>query len=1035
MTSTWKRLTACATTALALVVGTGNAQTDAILPVDVYRTRWWNIANGLPQSTINDLVQTEDGGLWIATFGGLLRFDGINFRSFDLNTLPGLDSIRVTSLAADPRGGIWFGTQAGSVSWLEGGRIRETIVVPNRIQVIALLLAGDGALWVLANSGAVSRYHAGTWKELLPAARIGAYEGLCLGNDDSIYAAQGTELVRFDVDGLEVARMTAPSRIESLCTSSAGSVWIGLVDGIAEVVEGRIERYSLRPAIDTRIASLRDDGRGTLWVGTPIRVGRVSTSGPVVAQLLDTSHEMQVPRCEIRAMLFDREGNLWAGSTDSGLFRMRPQRVDTPGLELGFVPVTALCDDGDGGAWVGLGKTELGHVANGARVMGYQPLGEWAPEKPVVQSLLLDTRNRLWVGVNQTWLRRDFGTGAEFEPVLEGRHFEPKSGPALALENGEVWLSSASGRLVLLGTNDEVRDEFETGASPNVLALGPEGELWIGAEGCVLRRRGNEVERFAAEAGIPPASVRDLIVEEDGSAWIATYGGGLARFENGRVRCLSRNEGLPDSALTRILDDGYGRFWILTNLGLLVVEKSDLHEVLAGRRPRVSPVVIGPEAGMNEANYGVPAGFRSPTGHLWFGTIQSSVRIDPSRFPCNRVAPATSIEHVHADESELSLRDGVEVPAATRRIVFEFTAFALTASERVRFRYQLEGYDEQWIDGGDQRRAAYTGLWPRRYVFRVLACNEEGVWGTHPSELAIVLLPSWWQTSWFAAAVALFLTAILFGIHRLRVRVLDRRAAAELALTRARAEADERESRLREELAHVARVATAGELATSLAHEVNQPLAAIATNAQAARRFLARDGLAREDMDEILREIGSEAQRASEVIRRLREFLRKHASERRDLDLSAVVRDTLPLVRRELADNAVEVSLDLAQGLPAVDADPVQLQQVLVNLVKNACEAMAECHGERRVEVVTRRIEGRVALEVRDSGPGLASDVAGRVFEPFVTTKPTGMGLGLAICRSIVEAHGGSLGVEPGSRGGATFRIELPVRASWVPAP
>jgi C4-dicarboxylate-specific signal transduction histidine kinase len=239
-----------------------------------------------------------------------------------------------------------------------------------------------------------------------------------------------------------------------------------------------------------------------------------------------------------------------------------------------------------------------------------------------------------------------------------------------------------------------------------------------------------------------------------------------------------------------------------------------------------------------------------------------------------------------------------------------------------------------------------------------------------------------------------------------------------------------RESRLREELAHAGRVAIAGELATSLAHEVNQPLAAIVTNAQAGQRYLARDGFARADLDEILGEIAQQGRRASEVIRRLREFLRKNQSQRVALDLNQVVRDTLPLLRREIEEQEVRTSLMLQPGLPAVTADPVQLQQVVVNLVKNSCEALSGHPQPRHIEIRTSSYDGRVRMDVSDSGPGLAPEIAARLFQPYVTTKAGGMGLGLAICRSIVEAHGGRLAAEPAPRGGVCFHLDLPADAA-----
>ena len=221
-------------------------------------------------------------------------------------------------------------------------------------------------------------------------------------------------------------------------------------------------------------------------------------------------------------------------------------------------------------------------------------------------------------------------------------------------------------------------------------------------------------------------------------------------------------------------------------------------------------------------------------------------------------------------------------------------------------------------------------------------------------------------------------------------------------------------------------MATAGELATSLAHEVNQPLAAIVTNAEAARRYLARDGANGADLDVILRDIAQQGERASEVIRRLRQFLRKNEPEHVPIDVNALVHETMPLVRREIEDQNAAVDLDLGPDMPAIVADPVQVQQVLVNLVTNACDAMSEQDGERRIRVLTRATGNGISIEVHDTGPGVAPEIRDRLFQPYATTKASGMGLGLPICRTIVEAHGGRLALVHTSAAGAAFRVELP---------
>jgi two-component system, LuxR family, sensor kinase FixL len=217
-----------------------------------------------------------------------------------------------------------------------------------------------------------------------------------------------------------------------------------------------------------------------------------------------------------------------------------------------------------------------------------------------------------------------------------------------------------------------------------------------------------------------------------------------------------------------------------------------------------------------------------------------------------------------------------------------------------------------------------------------------------------------------------------------------------------------------------------GELSGSLAHELNQPLAAILSNAQAAQRFLAQTPPRTEQLAEILVDIVKSDHRARAVIQRLRSMLRKEPAQHQRLDLNDVVEESLRLMRSDLLNRGVLVATDLARALPAVSGDRNQLQQVLLNLVMNACDAMAG-QPTRRLRIGTRRVApGRVEFSVADCGAGIPPDELERIFEPFVSTKAQGLGLGLAICRSIVEAHGGRLWAGNNAGGGATLHGELP---------
>ena len=239
----------------------------------------------------------------------------------------------------------------------------------------------------------------------------------------------------------------------------------------------------------------------------------------------------------------------------------------------------------------------------------------------------------------------------------------------------------------------------------------------------------------------------------------------------------------------------------------------------------------------------------------------------------------------------------------------------------------------------------------------------------------------------------------------------------------------------RDELVHLSRVTTLGELSGSIAHELTQPLSAILSNAQAAQRVLASGDTNLAEQRHILDDIVSEDKRAIEVIRRLRLWLKKGEVQQHSLRINKVVRDVLNLIRSDLINQKVILECKLARDLPTVTGDPVQLQQVLLNLMVNACDAMTECNTrERRLLIRTRIENGRstVIVSVTDRGGSIPEDKMEQVFEPFFTTKAKGMGLGLSVCRTIIAAHRGKLWATNNVDRGATFHFSLPIDGSEI---
>jgi signal transduction histidine kinase len=260
---------------------------------------------------------------------------------------------------------------------------------------------------------------------------------------------------------------------------------------------------------------------------------------------------------------------------------------------------------------------------------------------------------------------------------------------------------------------------------------------------------------------------------------------------------------------------------------------------------------------------------------------------------------------------------------------------------------------------------------------------------------------------------------ILAGLVEERQRAEDQRQRAE-----------QQAQRQREELAHVLRVATLGEPTAALAHEISQPLTAIMTNAQAARALLSAAPAQSAPVTKALADIARDATRASQVIRRMRALFRKEHDERVPVDIHAAIEDVIGLLRADIERKRIVVRFERGTALPSVLGDPVQLQQVMLNVIVNACEAVDATDGGSRAILIeaTQPDRGHVAIEIRDDGIGVKDSELERIFEHFVSSKPQGLGMGLAISRSIVQAHGGRIWATANAGQGVTLHIELPVR-------
>ncbi|WP_396626628.1 ATP-binding protein [Luteitalea sp.] len=1019
----WPRHLAWAVVATWLLVLGPRASADSHTRGDV-RVAHWTTAEGLPQNTINDIVALPNGELWLATFGGLVRFDGVGFTVVDIANSPGLASNRVTALVPAGADALWFVTQDGHLGRLERGRVTPLLSPAPAMQTVISLVRGRSGFYAQAANGTVWASD-GTrpWRLEMqaPPGGSGGLNFLTSTRSGRVWASFETVLT--EVSASAGTPVPLPAKGRGVSAGPGDDIWVGFDDRLARLSGGRLDTLDVRPALTAGVSVVLPVSEAQAWV----------SGDGVVSQLTahpdGTWHREDLPLglapgLVIRALAVDSEGSLWIGTNGRGLYRADRHATQRFGEQSGIGAVAAVVPDDTGGAWVSSICNGIFHIDDAGGVEHVYHSGFTTQSNPggCEHAFAPAPGGRLWLRW-EAHLFRVERAPTRITPMPVS--LPADTGPVLARPDGTLWVISRGGDVRRV-SGDRVLERHTLPAPLISAALAPDGALWVGGSATIHEVRGTTVRTFDQTHGVPRGAVRDLLITAAGDVWIATYGGGLGVLHGGIVTRITTAAGLPDNGISRLLDDGRGRVWMATNRGMAVVERRAVEAFIASPQRALAPVVFGAERGVPEANFGLPAGAVDTRGRVWVGTIDGVVRIDAAGFPFNPVAPLIRIDSVLADERELPIGPVVEIPPGTARVRLNFSAAALLYPERMRYRFRIEGIDRDWVDVGPQRFATFTPSGPGRHRFLLQARNEDGVWNVAPAALELAILPAWWQTRTARLAGLALVALLAFGLYRQRVGALERRHAERVKIFEDRRRADEQAADLRRQLEHVSRVALAGELAASLAHEVKQPLTAIVANAEAAQHVVAAGPAPDPDVREMLQDIVAQGLRASEVITGLREFLRSGTPDDRPIDMSALVREMLPLVRRELEDHRIRVELVLSNDLGMVRGRRVQLGQVVVNLLMNACEAMASQDAPRQVNVTTRQQGDRVDLAVTDSGPGLSPEIADKLFEPFVTTKPEGMGMGLAICRSIADAHRGRLTADAAPGGGLRVTLSLP---------
>jgi signal transduction histidine kinase/ligand-binding sensor domain-containing protein len=971
------------------------AALDPARPIAQYGHTAWRIQDGSVDAA-GEITQTADGYLWLATSNGLLRFDGVKFVRYNP---PGLNlpTRGFTFLLGSRDGSLWIGTTSG-LRRLKDGRL-QNYAGPNETSGISTIIEDDeGAVWVTRyrvppGQGPLCRVEGNGLHCFGKADGIPVTYGLGLTKDKSGNLWFGSEvLCRWRPDSGSTYlnylqnRQDAGHGVIDVAAGTSGEIWAAIDGagpdlGIRHFSGGKWTPYIIS-GLDgpTVLASgLFVDRNQSLWITTDKGLYRVhdgiadhygsadGLSGDVVAGVYE-----------------DHEGNIWA-LTDGGLDMFRDTAVlsysSRQGLSGSPYSILALRD---GSVWTGEGGILDVLEGNHHSVL----TGKEMSGRPV-RALFQDHGGVVWIGAGSNLLTYEHG---RFEKALTVEGALSAIGEDA---NQNIWALTDHNDIFRIRNRIVQKIILEMGKSQlRGLLPDPAGGVWIASgNGDLTHYLDGSVRTIALNRGDSSPLVEGIIADSDNSVLEFTSHG-LFRWDNHSWQVLDGHNGLPCDVIYSVLKDIDGALWLYSQCGLLKIERAEVERWYQGSKSKLAIEVFDKFDGVRTrgiAYWAQPLAGKTPDGKLWFINIVSVETVDPTRVFKNSTSPPVYVEKIIADRKDYAFQDGLRLPALSRDVEIDYTALSLTVPQKVRFRYQLEGRDTSWQEPGTRRQAYYTDLRPGKYRFRVIACNNSGVWNEEGASLDFSIAPAWYQTNWFRMACGATLLLLLWFIYQLRLQQL--RHQFSIALD--------------------ARVNERTRIARDLHDTLLQSFHGLLLRLQTAAHLLPTRP------DEAKVTLDSTIEQASQAIAEGRDAVQSLRS-------STVITNDLAVAIRTVAEDlaAAETSRPAPVVQVAVEGTPRELHpivhdeayRIVTEVLRNAFH-----HAQaNRIEVEIRYDAHQLRLRVRDDGKGMDAQLLegeGRAGH-----------FGLPGIRERAQLIGGN--VELWSNVGSGTEVELTVPAS-----
>ncbi|OFX87402.1 MAG: hypothetical protein A2W99_07110 [Bacteroidetes bacterium GWF2_33_16] len=1066
-----------------------NKNLDPNKAITQYRLRSWTIEDGLPSNAISHIIQSKNGYIWIATYGGVSKFDGVNFTNYSSQNSKALLTEAAKVICEDMEGVVWIGTQKGIVLFKDNKLYREkSLDTLNNSNIESIFVDSNNKVWIGTENNGLFNYEKG---------KLRSFDKLSLITTNSIYSIYednegniwiGTikgELIKYKDNRFTPCDMQNLSEeIYSFYQDTEGILWAATSNGVYTIVNDKLKKHH---TIDIKyVENINEDKNGNLWFSS--NAYGLYRYNKATHETEHLSEKNGLPNNRITKIIFDNQGSLWGGTYRNGLFQITDGKFTSFSESEGLFSNinTAIMQYSTNEFWVANEKGTIDIIRNGqiSKLKIKTPI-----LSPQIKHMFKDSKENIWISTYAGLIKigkqkeQQFNTNNGFPDNYIRKTFEDS--------NGNIWVASnrtgihkikTDGSIYTINTNNGLSSNYVMTIvqyKADIIIAGTK-------RGINFIRNDSVINQFTMDDGLPDNMIFNIYKDKDDILWISTNTG-ISRFENNNFTNYSIESGLQTNNVYDIVEDNFGYFWMPGPTGIMKVSIQQLNDFANKKIDKISYTFYDKSDGMKSSVcLGATESLKDLNGNIWFLTAEGIAKINPGETAINKELPLVYIEQVFTSDSIFDLNKIISINPKFNRFNIKYTAIDLVFPEKVLFKYKLEPFENEWIDAENKRMVSYTNLDPGNYTFKVRSTNSDDIWNENYVSISIKILPAWYQTLLFKVSLIVFVFCVIFLWIRFRIyRIKNQRNILEKLVEERTYDLQRTNKQLEEKQADL---------------EVKQE----EIKAQAEHLELVNDELEKhkEHLEKLVKERTEDLEKAKERAEesdRLKSAFLANMSHEIRTPMNAIIGFSNLLVDAEISDQqkkemviyinnntnsllkliediiciskieSGEVNVNMRKvniqkllneiyeefeyrieslgnksinfildtrtnnEINEINSDLSHLKQVLKDLLDNAFKFTEKGEIHYGYEIVNESNIPFIKFYVKDTGIGISSEQQKQLFKRFMKAEVSkqklyrGAGLGLVISKNLVEIMGGRIWVESNKDKGSTFYFTLPI--------